>query len=141
MQNINNGNKGPNDANEDSKNLMSESQDFRFIKYFVKNFLFNIHKNRYILSNTFDGDTKSHQQTHFKRIFSSTKRNLPTAHMGIEIIDRQQEISIIRLSNTCVDDCFVTPTTVISFLHGDQKPNAYKKHKKEEKNSANETYF
>ena len=112
MKKINNDNKGPNDANEDSKNLMSKSWDFRFMKYFVKKFLFNIDKNRCILSKIFNGDIKSHQQIHFKRIFSSTKRNLPTPHMGIEIIDRQQEISIIRLSNTCVDDCFVTPTTV-----------------------------
>ena len=36
MKNINNDNKGPNDANEDSKNLMSKSWDFRFMKYFVK---------------------------------------------------------------------------------------------------------
>ena len=50
MRNINNDNKGPNDANEDSKNLMSKSWDFRFMKYFVKNFLFNIDKNRCILS-------------------------------------------------------------------------------------------
>ena len=80
--------------------------------WFVKKILFNIDKNRCILSKIFNGDIKSHQQIHFKRIFSSTKRNLPTPHMGIEIIDRQQEISIIRLSNTCIDDCFVTPTTV-----------------------------
>ena len=91
---------------------MSKSWDFRFMKYFVKFFFFIIYKNRCILSKIFNGDIKSHQQIHFKRIFSSTKRNLPTAHTGIEIIDRQQEIPIIRLSNTCVDNCFVTPKTV-----------------------------